>query len=185
MKIATVSIVCITLAASAVGCGAANDVQPVSDDPSELLTSTVSVKQADGTYKRRTYTVTRAERNAAAAARVARQSTHREGAQPLIADIGPENCENGAALWLYRWQNPPDWNAPQCCVVGGGSDFITNLCGFDVIYSLWIGESGGNYGNSAEGCGDSFDSWGPPLTGGKITPIDCRIPNADWVQLDF
>jgi hypothetical protein len=129
--------------------------------------------------------VTRAERNAAAAARIERQRLHREGIQAQRAEIEPESCENGAALWLYRWTTPPDWYAPQCCVIGEGNAFVQNICGFDYIYSLWVGESGGLYGNAWEGCGYSFDSWGPPETYGRITPIPCEGGNADWVQLDF
>src|SRR5690242_18204920 len=183
MKKTIVSVVGVFLAMGALGCGAADEGrQGTDDESSSLVVRTVAIKEADGTYKRRTYTITQEQAKAEGNARIERQRLHRQGLLAQEAEIQPESCSNGVALWLYA-SGSPTWNFPNCCVIGGGNDTIYNLCGMSNARALWVGESGGLYGDVGTSCGSSFPEWGPPETYGMIPDPDCDP--FTWVQLDF
>jgi hypothetical protein len=184
MKTTMYLLIVSTVGAAAAGCGDAGDGRLDEQASSSLIMNTVVAKQADGSYKRSTYYLTREQRKAEVDARYERQRLSRAGDQALTSEISNVNCNTSGSMWLYSQPNP-NWSAPACCVIGGGSDAIAQLCSFQTIGALWSDDSGGLYGNYKAYCGSWFDPWQrySSLDDAGRNP-DPGCSDVDWVQLD-
>ena len=105
MKTNMYLLIVATMGAAASGCGGAGDGRQDGQASSSLLTTRVAVKQADGSWKRSTYSLTREQRKAEGDARLERDRQRRAGVQTqaLTSEIELTECSNWASTWIHEW----------------------------------------------------------------------------------